>query len=207
MSKPCFITLEGIEGVGKSTHMDFVSGQLRAHGHEVVQTREPGGTAIGEAIRTLVLENNDAGICDDTELLLMFAARAQNLAEIIRPALAAGRHVVCDRFTEASYAYQGGGRGIPFARIAALEDFTQGELRPDLTLLLDAPVAIGMARAGRRGAADRFEQEQAEFFERVRRCYLDLAGRFPQRFRIIDASASLPEVQAEIRQVLEDFCP
>jgi len=206
IEKNWFITLEGIEGVGKSTHMAFVCDWLRGHGQEVVQTREPGGTGIGEAIRTLVLENDQAGICIDTELLLMFAARAQNLAEVIRPALARGSSVVCDRFTEASYAYQGGGRGIPAARIAVLEDFAQGSLRPDLTLLLDAPVAIGMARAGRRGAADRFEQEQTDFFERVRHSYLELAARFPQRFRVIDAAAPLAEVQSRIHQALEEFC-
>ena len=204
--KNWFITLEGIEGVGKSTHMAFVCDWLREQGQEVVQTREPGGTEIGEAIRALVLEKDEAGICVDTELLLMFAARAQNLAEVIRPALERGRSVVCDRFTEASYAYQGGGRGIPSERIAALEDFTQGSLRPALTLLLDAPVAIGMVRAGRRGTADRFEQEQAGFFERVRHSYLDLAARFPQRFRVIDASVPLAQVQMAIRQALEEFC-
>ncbi len=206
MKKDWFITLEGIEGVGKSTHMAFVRDWLRGQGLEVVQTREPGGTGIGEAIRTLVLENDGAGICVDTELLLMFAARAQNLAEVIRPALERGSCVVCDRFTEASYAYQGGGRGIPETRIAALEAFAQGALRPDLTLLLDAPVEIGMARAGRRGGADRFEQEQAGFFERVRQAYLDLAARHPRRFRIIDASLPLEEVQAGIRRTLEEFC-
>jgi len=206
MPQPWFITLEGIEGVGKSTHMDFVCEYLRGRGLQVIKTREPGGTAIGEAIRAVVLDNNDNGICVDTELLLMFAARAQNLAEVIRPALKAGQSVVCDRFTEASYAYQGGGRGLPSERIATLESFVQGDLRPDLTLLLDAPVEIGMARAGQRGNADRFEQEQAAFFDRVRRCYLEMATRLPERFRIIDASLSLAEVQDGIKTALQDCC-
>lgn len=200
-----FITVEGTEGVGKTSNLDFIESWLREAGKAVVRTREPGGTALGETLRAILLDAGQDGITDDAELLLMFAARAQHLAEVIRPALAAGKWVLCDRFTDATYAYQGGGRGIPASRIAVLEQWVQGELRPDLTLLLDLPVDRGLARAGERSAPDRFEREQAEFFERVRQVYLERARREPERFRIIDASPPLPEVQAQIRQALEAF--
>ena len=200
-----FITVEGTEGVGKTSNLDFIERLLREAGKDVVRTREPGGTELGETLRGILLDAGQDGITDDAELLLMFAARAQHLAEVIRPALDAGKWVLCDRFTDATYAYQGGGRGIPASRIAVLEQWVQGDLRPDLTLLLDLPVAAGLARAGERSEPDRFEREQAAFFERVRQAYLERARQEPERFRIIDASPELPAVQAQIRQVLEDF--
>ncbi|HEB58336.1 MAG TPA: dTMP kinase [Gammaproteobacteria bacterium] len=201
-----FITVEGVEGVGKSTNMAFIADYLRGHGVTVVETREPGGTATGEAIRELLLDARRTDICTDTELLLMFAARAQHLAELIRPALERGQWVLCDRFTDATYAYQGGGRGVPQARIAQLEDWVQGELRPDLTILLDLPVEEGLRRAAGRSTPDRFEQEKRDFFERVRDAYLQQAAAAPQRYRVIDAAQDLEAVQAALRQVLEDFC-
>ena len=202
MSK--FITVEGGEGVGKSTNLAFIESYLKQAGKEVVMTREPGGTALGEQLRDILLDAQQQTICDDTELLLMFAARAQHLNERIKPALAAGQWVVCDRFTDATYAYQGGGRGIDKIRIGQLEDWVQGDLQPDLTLLLDLPIEDGMRRAGQRSAPDRFEQEQAHFFEKVRAAYLERASQFPQRFRIIDASPSLVDVQAQIAAVLRE---
>jgi dTMP kinase len=197
-----FITVEGIEGVGKSTNMVFIHRQLQAAGRDVVVTREPGGTPLAEAIRALLLDPANTGMDTLCELQLMFAARAEHLAKVIRPALAAGRWVLCDRFTDATYAYQGGGRGVDMAVIARLEDLVQGGFRPDLTLLLDVPVATGLARAGQRGALDRFEQEQIEFFERVRQAYLDMARKHPGRYRIIDAGQPLEAVQQLIRECL-----
>jgi dTMP kinase len=199
---PRFITLEGPEGGGKSTNQAFVRDWLQQRGCQVVTTREPGGTPLGESIRGLLLDP-DGGMASDTELLLMFASRAEHLAARILPALQDGQWVVCDRFTDATYAYQGGGRGIPDARIAALETWVQGELRPDLTLVLDVPGAIGDQRVAQRGARDRFEQERAEFFDRVRRSYLDLAKRAPERYRVIDAGTPLAQVQQDIAKVLE----
>jgi len=198
-----FITVEGTEGVGKSSNLAFIEDYLRQHGKTVVRTREPGGTALGEKIRALLLDANETRMCDDAELLLMFAARAQHLAEVIRPALAEGKWVVCDRFTDATYAYQGGGRGIPMQRIAVLEEWVQGELRPDHTLLLDMPVELGLARAGARSAPDRFEQEQRAFFERVRNTYLERARREPQRIHVIDAASDLAQVQTAIARELD----
>lgn len=198
-----FITIEGIEGVGKSTNLAFVQARLEAVGQSVVLTREPGGTDLGEAIRGLLLDHRNDAMGDDTELLLMFAARAQHLAEVIRPAMTRGLWVLCDRFTDATYAYQGGGRGVARERIAALEEWVQDGLRPDLTLLLDVPVELGLARAGKRGALDRFERERADFFERVRAAYLALAEAEPARFRVIDASQPLADVQAALARVLD----
>jgi dTMP kinase len=200
-----FITIEGGEGVGKSTNVAFVAGLLRAAGHEPVLTREPGGTALAEAIRALLLEPREEPIAGMAELLLVFAARAQHLAEVIEPALAAGRWVLCDRFTDATYAYQGAGRGLGIDAIAALERLVQGERRPDLTLLLDAPVAIGRERAHARGALDRFEQEQQIFFERVRQGYLRRAALEPARFRVVDAARPLAAVQEQLRAVLQGW--
>jgi len=197
-----FITVEGIEGVGKSTNMAFIHRQLQAAGRDVLVTREPGGTPLAEAIRTLLLDPAFTGMDMLCELQLMFAARAEHLAKVIRPALAAGRWVLCDRFTDATYAYQGGGRGVDAAVIARLEDLVQGGFRPDLTLLLDVPVELGLSRARQRGELDRFEQEEIEFFERVRQAYLDMARRHPGRYRIIDASQSLEAVQQLIRECL-----
>ncbi|MEZ5540737.1 MAG: dTMP kinase [Pseudomonadota bacterium] len=197
-----FITVEGIEGVGKSTNMDFIRQQLQAAGKDVVVTREPGGTPLAEAIRELLLDPAHTGMDTLCELQLVFAARAEHLAKVIRPALAAGRWVLCDRFTDATYAYQGGGRGVDAAVIARLEDLVQGGFRPDLTLLLDLPVATGLARISARGAPDRFERERVEFFERVRQAYLELARRHPGRYRVIDASQPLAGVQQLIRECL-----
>jgi dTMP kinase len=202
MSRGLFITLEGGEGAGKSTSLDFVRQLIERGGREALVTREPGGTALGEKIRELLLHGRD-GISPDTELLLMFAARAEHLAQVIRPALERGACVLCDRFTDATYAYQGGGRGVPELRIRALEDWVQQGLRPDLTLLLDIPVEQGLTRAGNRSAPDRFEREQREFFERVRGAYLAIAAREPQRMRVIDASRDIPVVQAQLRAALE----
>jgi dTMP kinase len=200
-----FLTVEGIEGVGKSTNIDFIHRQLLAAGREVVLTREPGGTPLAEAIRGLLLDPGYTGMDARCELQLVFAARAEHLARVIRPALAQGKWVLCDRFTDATYAYQGGGRGIDTSVIAALETLVQGAFRPDLTLLLDVPVVVGLARAGKRGDLDRFEQEQVEFFERVRLCYLDLARQHASRYRVINAGLPLDEVQSELEGVLASF--
>lgn len=200
--KGMFITVEGIEGVGKSTNMEFIHRQLQAAGRDVLVTREPGGTPLAEAIRALLLDPDYTGMDTLCELQLVFAARAEHLAKVIRPALDAGQWVLCDRFTDATYAYQGGGRGVDTAIIARLEDLVQGGFRPDLTLLLDVPVATGLARASQRGALDRFEQEQAAFFERVRQAYLELARHHPGRYRVIDASQPLEAVQQLIRECL-----
>jgi dTMP kinase len=192
-----FITVEGIEGAGKSTQMDAVRGFLDARGITVAVTREPGGTPLSEAVRGLLLDPGNRGMAADTELLLVFAARAEHIHKVIRPALNAGDWVLSDRFTDATFAYQGGGRGIPAERIAALEKWVQGELRPDLTLLLDLPVETGMARIADRGRPDRFEREERDFFQRIRDNYLERAAAEPGRFRRIDASAPLEEVRAE----------
>ncbi len=197
-----FITVEGGEGVGKTTQLAFIREYLEQAGHRVVLTREPGGTALGEEIRSLLLGHRHDGMAPATETLLMFAARAEHLERVIRPALAAGRWVLCDRFTDATYAYQGGGRGLPPERIAVLEDWVQGELRPDLTLLFDLPVAAGLQRAGRRGAADRFERENADFFERVRAAYLERAWRDPDRHRIVNAARPVETVRTEVESIL-----
>jgi dTMP kinase len=197
-----FITVEGIEGVGKSTNLDFIRRLLEEHGKEPVLTREPGGTALGEEIRGLLLDHRHDGMCADAELLLMFAARAEHLARVIRPALAAGKWVLCDRFTDATYAYQGGGRGLGFDRVALLAEWVHGDLRPDLTLLFDLPAELGLKRAGQRNPADRFEKEEIAFFERVRGAYLQLAEREPQRFRVVSAEPPLAQVQEQLRRVL-----
>ncbi|MEW5755919.1 MAG: dTMP kinase [Pseudomonadota bacterium] len=200
-----FITVEGGEGAGKSTNLALIRELLSAAGKDVVMTREPGGTPLGEQIRSLLLDARQTAMAVDTELLLIFAARAQHIAEVIAPALAQGKYVLCDRFTDATYAYQGGGRGVPQDRIARLETWVQGDLRPDLTILLDLPVAQGLERAGNRSAPDRFEREQAEFFEKVRAAYLALAKQHPRRYRIIDAGRPLDEVQAQLRATLQAF--
>ncbi len=198
-----FLTLEGPEGGGKSTNLAFVAGYLRQHHIEVVETREPGGTPLAERVRALLLDRSVVGMHPDTELLLMFAARAQHLREKIIPALERGAWVLSDRFTEATYAYQGGGRGIGHERIAALEQWVQGELRPDLTLILDLPPEIGMARVANRGELDRFELEHSAFFIRVREAYLAIAAEHPQRCHLIDAARPLSEVQYAIAQRLD----
>ncbi len=200
-----FITLEGGEGGGKSTNLAYVAGRLEGVGLRVRVTREPGGTPLGEGVRALLLNPDYRGMDADAELLLVFAARAEHLDRVIRPALEAGEWVVCDRFTDATYAYQGGGRGIPDARIDQLRNWVQGELRPDLTLLFDLPVEVGLARAGKRGGLDRFEQEQQAFFERVRQAYLTRAVSEPQRYRVIDARVALDQVQCQIDSALDDI--
>ncbi|MEH6466352.1 MAG: dTMP kinase [Porticoccus sp.] len=198
-----FITVEGVEGVGKTTNIDFIRQWLAQRNISHVATREPGGTPLAESIRELLLSPRDETVDENTELLMMFAARAQHLAEVIVPALERGQWVLCDRFTDATYAYQGGGRGVSMDKIAQLETLIQGELRPDLTLVLDIPVDIGLARAKNRSAPDRFEQEKIAFFERVRECYLARVKAEPHRYQVIDASQSLDRVQADIGAVLE----
>lgn len=197
-----FITLEGGEGAGKSTSLAFIRDYFAARGLPLQVTREPGGTPLAEQVRELLLQKRRETVAPDTELLLVFAARAQHLAEVIRPALARGEWVLCDRFTDATFAYQGGGRGLSTARIAELESLVQGDLRPGLTLLLDLPVAEGLARAAARAEKDRFESEQEAFFERVRAVYCARAQAEPGRFRVIDAGQPLPAVQAAIRAAL-----
>ncbi len=193
-----FITIEGIEGVGKSTHMGRLVGHIEAHGHRVLKSREPGGTPTAEVIREVVLGHSEETIPDIAELLLMFAARSLLVENVIRPALLAGTWVVCDRFVDASRAYQGGGRGIPMQQINELADWVLGDLHPDLTILLDAPVEVGMSRADSRGNPDRLDVERAEFYSRVRGSYLQLAESEPERFVIVDASGELDEVSASI---------
>ena len=201
-----FITLEGGEGAGKSTVLSAVREQLVADGADVIITREPGGTPAGEAIRGVLLDPALHGaIAPETELLLMFAARAQHVRETIKPALAAGRWVLSDRFTDASYAYQGGGRAQPLERIAELERWAADDLQPDLTLLLDLPVGIGLARARGRGPADRIELEAQDFFERVRAAYCARAAAQPARFRVIDASQPLDAVLDQVRNAIGEF--
>lgn len=198
-----FITLEGIEGVGKSTNLKFIAGQLASAGIPFVTTREPGGTPFAEEIRNLLLAPRDERVSSDAELLLMFAARAQHVNALIEPALARGDWVLSDRFTDATYAYQGGGRGLSMEKIAWLETCVQGDLRPDAVFLLDVDVATGLARArSRSGAGDRIEQERAEFFERVRAAYLARAAQFPARYRVIDAARDLDAVQAALAGAL-----
>ena len=196
-----FITLEGIEGVGKTSNLEYIRVLLEQAGHDCIVTREPGGTSLGEALRNTLL-HADEPISDDAELLLMFAARAQHLDKVIRPALRDNKTVLCDRFTEASYAYQGCGRKLGNDKVAQLETWLQGALRPDLTIILDAPVAIGRARAGKRSTPDRIEKEQDDFFNRVRQCYQNLAKQHPQRITLIDASEHLEAVQSQIKHAL-----
>jgi len=198
-----FITLEGGEGVGKSTNLAYVAELVQAAGHAVVVTREPGGTPLAERIRELLLQRAGEGVAETTELLLIFAARAQHIERVIRPALAQGKWVVCDRFTDATYAYQGGGRGLDTDAIDQLQQLVQRGLEPDLTLLLDAPTEIGQGRARARGELDRFESEQTAFFERVRQAYLLQAQRYPQRFRIVDAAQPLAAVQSQLLHLLQ----
>jgi dTMP kinase len=198
-----FITIEGGEGAGKSSMMDRLAGWLEIHGHHVVRTREPGGTALAEKIRAILLDDQHAEISGLSELLMMFASRAQHLEELIRPALARGDTVLCDRFTDATWAYQGGGRQMSVDWITALENMLHGDLQPDLTLLLDLPVEQGLKRASRRGEADRIEQESLVFFERVRQAYLARAETMNDRFEVIDASRDIDQVWSQIESILE----
>lgn len=197
-----FITVEGIEGAGKSSNIAFAERLLSNAGKEVLVTREPGGTELGEELRNLLLGHRHDGMSYKTELLLMFAARAEHLENKILPALESGAWVICDRFTDATYAYQGGGREISRDDIATLERFVQGGRRPDATLLLDLPAEIGLERAGKRSAPDRFEKEQEAFFRRVRAAYLDIAEREPNRVSVVDASLPLEQVQEQIDKII-----
>lgn len=200
-----FITVEGVEGAGKSTLIDALRECLEADDREVMVTREPGGTRLGEALREVLLDNHQREMVPEAELLLMFAARVQHVKETIRPALAAGTWVICDRFTDATYAYQGYGRRMPLAHIRYLEKWLQEDLRPDLTVLLDLPVETGLARTGERGGPDRFETEADEFFERVREGYLEMARAEPERFRQVDASREREAVREQAAEVLRDY--
>ncbi|KAA0696927.1 dTMP kinase [Halopseudomonas laoshanensis] len=199
-----FITFEGPEGAGKSTNLQVFAQALNAAGCQPLLTREPGGTSVAERIRDVLLSHHEERMCSDAELLLMFAARAQHLHALIKPALDAGRVVISDRFTDATYAYQGGGRGIPVERIASLETWVQGELRPDITVIFDVPVEVGMARARARSELDRFEVEEQSFFEAVRNTYLSRAAAEPQRYRVIDASGDLQQVAAAMQPVINE---
>ena len=200
-----FITVEGIEGAGKTTCMQVVTEVIEHQCINAIHTREPGGTDLGEDLRSLLLGHKHTGMSDDAELLMMFAARAEHIAQKIQPALDDGKWVLCDRFTDATYAYQGYGRGIPLEKIAGLENWVQGELRPDLTLLMDLPVEVGMERAGKRSAPDRFESEAWDFFERIRQGYLSIAAEQPSRVKVIDASQDLTNVQAQVKMAIEAF--
>lgn len=198
-----FITLEGIDGAGKSTHAGWLADAIAARGHRVTATREPGGTPIGEKLRDMLLH---VPMTHDTEALLMFAARREHLEQVIRPALARGDWVICDRFTDATYAYQGGGHGVPASHIAALEALVHADCQPDVTLLFDVPLDVSRARLARAQAGgrtlDKFEGERAEFFARVRGAYLERAAAFPERFRVIDSSRSLDEVRALLSRLI-----
>lgn len=200
-----FITVEGIEGVGKTTNLKFIQNWMDRKKLAYVTTREPGGTPLAEEIRELLLANREEQVCDTAELLLVFAARAQHLQQLIEPVLKEGAWVLCDRFTDATYAYQGAGRNMRNDIIEELELIVQGSLRPDLTLILDIPVKLGLQRASERSAADRFEQEDVAFFEKVRNRYLKIARDNPERCVIVDASHALDEVQSQIKAALENF--
>lgn len=202
MQRGKFLTIEGTEGVGKSTNLAFVADWLRARGIEVIVTREPGGTPLAEEIRSLLLSKRQEAVDETAELMLVFAARAQHLAQVIKPALTSGAWVLSDRFTDATYAYQGGGRGLSKFTIEQLEQLVQGDLRPDLTLILDIDVELGLNRARQRGELDRFESEAIVFFERVRAAYRQRAETAPERYALVDAGKTLEEVQVEIDQVL-----
>lgn len=204
-TKGVFITLEGSEGVGKSTNLAFIQRWLSERGLQPVMTREPGGTPMAEEIRELLLQKRQEAVSDKAELLLMFAARAQHLDTHIIPLLAEGRCVVSDRFTDATYAYQGYARGVDMGWIAQLETLVQSDLRPDLTILLDLDIETAFKRVARRGEADRFEQEKTDFFDKVRAGYLDRARQEPNRFAVVDASQSIDAVQRSIASVLTDF--
>ncbi len=203
MTKAKFITLEGGEGVGKTTNLNFIKDYLLQKQISLVVTREPGGTELAEKLRHLLLDKNTEIISEQAELLLMFAARAQHIKHVIAPALARGQWVLSDRFTDATYAYQGGGRGTSNVAIQWLEEFVQGSLRPDITLLLDAPVECGMSRAKKRGALDRFEAEQISFFDKVRQAYLKQAEQHSERIKIINADQPLSAVQTTIIDIIK----
>lgn len=199
-----FITVEGIEGAGKSTVIDFIRRYLTQKQCDFVITREPGGTQIAEAIRLVLLDYYEEPMAEDTELMLMFASRAQHIAQVIKPGIANGQFVISDRFTDASFAYQGAGRGIDEKRIAALEAWVQGDLRPDVTILLDLPAEIGLQRIQKReGGPDRIEQEELAFFERVREGYLDRARKYPKQYHVVNATATLQGVEQAVQDILD----
>jgi len=202
MTRPLFVTLEGTEGVGKTSNMEFIKSRLKDNDIDFIETREPGGTPLGEALRAMLLGEDFKGMSDDTELMLMFAARAEHVARVIKPALENQQWVLCDRFTDATYAYQGGGRQLDMQRIQGLENWVLGDLRPDLTILLDAPISVGRERAGKRSTPDRFEQERDAFFNRVRDTYLARANAEPERIKVVDASGNLQSVQQQIQGIL-----
>ncbi len=200
-----FITIEGTEGVGKTTNIEYIKQWLDDHAISYVSTREPGGTPLAEEIRQVLLANREEKVCSKAELLMMFAGRAQHIDQVIEPQLAKGNWVLCDRFTDATYAYQGAGREMGDELIKSLETMVQGAMRPDLTLVLDVPVELGLERAGNRSEPDRFEREKTDFFNRVRQAYLSMATNNPQRYKIIDASQSLEHVQLQIEAALTSF--
>lgn len=200
-----FLTIEGTEGVGKTTNIEFIRQWLVANQISFVNTREPGGTPLAEEIREVLLSNRDEKVCSKAELLMMFAGRAQHIDQVIEPQLAKGNWVLCDRFTDATYAYQGAGREMGNELIAKLETMVQGNMRPDITLILDVPVELGLERAGKRSEPDRFELEKTVFFNRVRQAYLGMAKNNPQRYKIIDATQSLDFVQQQIADILNSF--
>lgn len=200
-----FITVEGTEGVGKSTNINFLCQLLKDKGIEIVLTREPGGTPLAEELRELLLTPREERVSQDTELLLMFAARAQHIENVIRPALARGAWVISDRFTDATFAYQGGGRGVEVESIRMLESLVQHGLHPDLTLLLDLDVEVGLQRASERSTPDRFEQEKVDFFGKVRAAYLERAKNEPNRFAVIDASCAIEAVQSQISAAVSEY--
>lgn len=200
-----FITVEGIEGVGKSTNIEFLSALIEKKGFSVVLTREPGGTPMAERIREMLLEHGDEPLPDIAESLLFFASRSLHINNMIRPALEAGKWVVCDRFTDASRAYQGYGRGLGLEKINRMAEWVHGDLQPDLTLLLDAPADVGKERAEKRGETDRLDAEEAAFYQRVRDGYLSLAAAEPERFAVIDASRDLQQVQADIAHAIHRY--
>lgn len=198
-----FITVEGVEGAGKSTQLSLILKKLESAGIEIISTREPGGTPFAESVRELLLANRDEKVDQITEMLLMFAARSQHLSQLIKPAIAEGKWVVCDRFTDATYAYQGGGRNLGFELVSQLEQLVQGDFRPDKTFYLDLPVEQGMKRVVARGEKDRFEREELDFFEKVRSAYLRLVESNPTRYVVIDASQSLESVQKDLSLALD----
>ncbi|SEK67579.1 dTMP kinase [Nitrosovibrio tenuis] len=204
-SKGKFITMEGIDGAGKSTHLNWLADFFRSRGKTVVVTREPGGTRLGERLRELLLDNYQT-MHGETEALLMFAARREHLDKVIVPALDQGNWVISDRFTDASFAYQGGGRGLPIQKLEVLEHWVQGLFQPDLTLYLDVTVELGRQRTSAIKTADRFEKERDEFFQRVRECYLERARKFPQRIRVINANLPLEQVNKSIEETIISFC-
>ncbi|MCX7121038.1 MAG: dTMP kinase [Gammaproteobacteria bacterium] len=198
-----FITLEGVEGVGKSTALNYIKNYLTEKNIDFTITREPGGTDVAESLRKILLHHEQEAILPITELLLLFAGRAQHIAHVIQPALDNNKWVISDRFTDASFAYQGGGRQMSMTQLKTLSEWVQGDLQPDLTLLFDAPVEVGLSRMTARGEKDRIEKEKTDFFERVRATYLERAKQFPARFVIIDATQSLESVQQQIKTALE----